>query len=152
MLFFFLKWPRDIVFPSLSVTIATNKKIYILATQPSKKKVLFFFMPNYFFYVYLFILRNFCHRPGENRMFLKILLSKTNFTFFLFSCIGHHSDVTWNFFVFILVDMDRGNQARPIHRYQIQHHRTLIIENLWGLQRSPLRKICLQKTAWLDKG
>ena len=38
-----------------------------------------YFIPNLFFHVLLSILRNLYHRPDENRMFRKILRSKTNF-------------------------------------------------------------------------
>ena len=39
-----------------------------------------------FFYDYIFILRNFCHRIDENRMFLGFLWSETNYTRVLTFC------------------------------------------------------------------
>ena len=43
--------------------------------------------------------------------------------------------------VLILVDMDREDQDINM---QIQHHKTLIIENLWGCNNA-LGKICYKK-------
>ena len=51
----------------------------------------FFFINPQLIYVYFFILRNFCHRPGENRMFLKIMdknkFGKFSNFFSVFTCM-----------------------------------------------------------------
>ena len=60
---------------------------------------------------------NFCTfaSPGENRMLLKMLPSKTNLAIFpvvltIFDVYDVMVMVTWKCLVFILVDMDRENQ------------------------------------------
>ena len=83
-----------------------------------KNKIRFsFLIPNLIFYALLFILRNFCHRPNENWMFLEFLWSKTNFTllsfFFYLKKFFNRFDVSEvgrKLMVLILVDMDSGDQ------------------------------------------
>ena len=74
----------------------------------------FFFNPKLISYVKLFILRNFCHWPNENRMFLGFLWSTTNFAIFSvllqFWRLWRRNDVTWKLTVLILVDMDGRDQ------------------------------------------
>ena len=75
----------------------------------------FFLIPNLFCYVYLFILRHFCHRPAEIRMFLIILPENKLCHFFRFLLpfwrIWRNSDVTWKLLVLIVVDMDKHDKG-----------------------------------------
>ena len=46
-------------------------------------------------------------------------------------------DIIYILLVLVLVDIDslidkKDQNTRLLHRYQIQHHETLIIENQWG--------------------
>ena len=58
-------------------------------------------------------------------------MTKNKFCIFWFVPFWHiwrHSDVTWKLLaLFWLIWIER----KSIHRYQLQHHKTLIIENLW---------------------
>ena len=129
-----------------------------------------FLILNVFIHVYLFILRNFCHRPRENQIFLSILRVRNRFLYFRvflpFGRIWHHYDVVWKLLVLILVDMDRGGQDLYIRiktalYVSKQHYRALITEKPWGIQQPLLVRYVTknkqtnnkqQKTAWLDKG
>ena len=77
--------------------------------------VCLFFNPNLFFNALVFILRIFCYRPNGNRMFLKEFIVKHTFRHFPVFYRFDVCDVimtSYEFFVFPLVDMDRGNQGQ----------------------------------------
>ena len=94
--------------------LVVQKWVYsgICATNAILKSHIFFLLiSNLFFYVQLFIFRNFCHKPGKNRMFLKFLWLKTNFIIFsFFWLIWRHSDIKRKWMVSILADIDRRDQ------------------------------------------
>ena len=86
-------------------------------------------LQNYFwshiFHSKLFLLRHFCHRTGENRMFQEFLWSMTSFVIFLFLPFwrtGRNNDVTWKLLVLIFVDIDRRDQdlIQVLDRYIIE--------------------------------